>query len=183
MHSMSASNLAERIASEAQARGLRITAAESLTGGAISSSLAAAENASNWFVGSIVAYSGDAKFTVLGVTPGSTVTESCAREMARGARELFAADIAVSVTGVGGPDGHEGKPAGTVYIGYCTESRSRVSEHHFSGSPEEVVKQTVQFALEGLLAMVLESRHSGEPPPSTRPIQIIDRSTHHPAQH
>ena len=173
----SSSNLADRIADEAERRGMRIAVAESLTGGELSASLAAAANASHWFTGGVVAYSSDAKFSVLQVTPGSTVTESCAREMARGVRELFGADIAVSVTGVGGPADREGKPAGTVYIGYSTADRSRVTEHHFAGEPEGVIEQTVHHALEGVHALVLEQPRSAEPAPSTRPIEIIDRSS------
>ena len=173
----SSSNLAERISDEAESRGVRIAVAESLTGGRLSSILAAAANASHWFTGGVVAYSSDAKFSVLQVTPGSTVTESCAREMARAVRELFGADIAVAVTGVDGLANRDGKPAGTVYIGYSTADRSRVIEHHFGGGPEAVIEQTVHHTLEGVHALVMEHPRSAEPAPSTRPIEIIDRSS------
>src|SRR5690606_26026329 len=81
----SSADLAEQIADLAGSRGLTVAAAESLTGGAVSSALAAAPEASDWYRGCVVAYSPRVKFDVLGVTPGPLVTDRCADELAHGA--------------------------------------------------------------------------------------------------
>lgn len=108
--------LAKQIARQAGQSRVSIACAESLTGGQIATILAAAPDSAAWFRGSLVAYSAQVKFEVLGVPPGPVVTEQCAATMAVGVRRLLGADVAVAVTGVGGPDDEEGKPAGTVWI-------------------------------------------------------------------
>ena len=77
-------DLAEQVAELAHSRGLWIAAAESLTGGAVSSALAAAPGASDWYHGGVVAYSPRVKQHLLGVTPGPVVTARCADELAQG---------------------------------------------------------------------------------------------------
>jgi nicotinamide-nucleotide amidase len=116
-----------------KARGMTVACAESLTGGSLAFRLSAAPGASAHFKGSAVCYTAEAKRDVLGVSeetiegPG-VVSEECAREMAEGARRIFGSDMAVSLTGVAGPEEHDGKPAGTVCVGLAsaegTESRS-----------------------------------------------------------
>jgi nicotinamide-nucleotide amidase len=71
--------------------------------------------------------------------------------MAAGVRSLIGSDLAVAVTGVGGPDPIEGHPSGTVFIAVCSDRLDRVSEHAFSGDPAEVVHATVVEALRTLL--------------------------------
>lgn len=146
-----AERLAQAVAAEAGRRGLRIGAAESLTSGAIAVALGKADDASEWFAGSIVAYEASVKFEVLGVTPGPVVTARAAEEMAIGARERLGADAAVAVTGVGGPGEEEGRPAGTVYVAVALGDEVRNGEHHFDGDPAEVVAATVRAALSALL--------------------------------
>src|SRR5215210_2960067 len=107
----------DEIADLAQRHGLRIGAAESLTGGAVSSALGMGSGASEWYAGTVVAYSPKVKFDVLQVTPGPLVSEQCALEMAQGAADVLGADATVSTTGAGGPGSEEGHPAGTVYVG------------------------------------------------------------------
>ena len=67
--------------------------------------------------GSIVSYASDVKFDLLGVEPGPFVTEETAMEMAVGARRVLAADVGLGLTGVAGPDEHEGMPVGTLCVG------------------------------------------------------------------
>src|SRR3954447_11163641 len=95
------------IADRVRGLGLKVAAAESLTGGAVSSALAAGPEAANWYAGALVAYSPEVKYDVLGVTRGPLICECCALEMARGAARVFATDVAVSTTGVGGPEPEE----------------------------------------------------------------------------
>jgi nicotinamide-nucleotide amidase len=137
----------------AQAR-VQIAIAESLTGGQLSSALAAGPEASEWFRGGVVAYAPDVKFDVLEVLPGPVVSERCAREMALGVCSLFRAEVGVGVTGVGGPGPEDGVPAGTVFVAVHTENRVITREWHFEGSPDDVLAATVDSTLELLAECV-----------------------------
>ncbi len=152
---MSNERAAERIAGSAQEARARVAVAESLTSGAIASALGAAPHAAEWFAGGIVAYSSDVKHHLLRVSPGPVVCASAAEEMARGAREMFEATIAVAVTGAGGPAAQDDQPAGTVFIAVASGSGVATSEFRFDGGPGQVVELTVRHALrllEGALA-------------------------------
>lgn len=138
---------AERLARHLQQHGLTLAVAESLTCGALASAIGAVGEASEWFKGGVVAYMHDAKYRLLGVPPGPVVTDACARQMASGARSLLAAEVAVAVTGVGGPGPEEGKPAGTVFIGVAAPDGIASREYHFAGDPEQVLGATVRAAL------------------------------------
>lgn len=144
-------DLAEQIAELAGSRGVWIAAAESLTGGAVSSALAAAPGASDWYHGGVVAYSPRVKQHLLGVTPGPVVTAQCADELARGAARVLEADAAVSTTGVGGPDPEEGEEPGTVYLGVVAPGYADCRRLELEGSPDEVVEQATEKALELLI--------------------------------
>jgi nicotinamide-nucleotide amidase len=139
------------VADQAQRRGLTVAVAESLTGGLVSSALAAAPDASEWLVGGLVAYSVKAKQELLGVSPGPVVTERAVREMAEGAARLFGADATVATTGVGGPGPEEDKPAGTVWIGAFHRGEVETRLLHLEGDPEEVCRRSVEEALSLLL--------------------------------
>jgi nicotinamide-nucleotide amidase len=144
--------LAEACARSAHERGLWVVAAESLTSGQIAGALGKASDAAEWFAGSIVAYGSETKFQVLGVERGPVVTAAAARQMALGALGLTGADVAVAVTGVGGPGPEEDQPAGTVFLACGTRDDGvEVTELHFVGGPEDVVRQTVTSALICLL--------------------------------
>lgn len=132
--------------------GVSLAVAESLTGGQLSSTIASADDASEWFRGGVVAYASEVKFTVLGVTPGPVVTEQCAREMASGVCRLLDADVGIGITGVGGPDPAEGHPAGTVFAAVHTTARVVAREWHFDGDPEEVLEQAIRATL-GLVSV------------------------------
>jgi nicotinamide-nucleotide amidase len=139
---------ATEIAEAVGEAGRTVAVAESLTSGAIASHLGAAESASDWFAGGVVAYSSEVKFTVLGVDRGPVITASCAGQMSSGVARLTGADFAVAVTGVGGPGSEEGRPPGTVYIGVHTPNGDTVEEHHFPGDdPQQVLRDTIQAAL------------------------------------
>ncbi|RZT64336.1 PncC family amidohydrolase [Microcella alkaliphila] len=99
-----------------------------------------------------MAYRPESKFRALGVGVGPVVTETCARQMAWGVRRLLGADAAVAVTGVGGPGGSEGLPAGTVVIGVHARGIGTAQTHVFTGTPSEIVDQVVERALVALMA-------------------------------
>ena len=113
---------AELVLSLLRERGLTLATAESCTGGLVSARLTDVPGSSAVFVGGIVAYSNDVKAAQLGVPEAvlqeyGAVSAETAVAMARGARERLGADVAVSVTGVAGPDGGtEEKPVGLVFL-------------------------------------------------------------------
>ncbi len=115
-------DLAARLHAALLRRGLTIASAESLTGGGLGRLLSATPGASDTYVGGVVSYATRVKQQLLGVGdalvagPG-VVSGECAEQMARGVRELLGTDVAVSTTGVAGPDAQEGKPVGLVYVG------------------------------------------------------------------
>jgi nicotinamide-nucleotide amidase len=113
---------AELVLSLLRERDLTLATAESCTGGLVSGRLTDVPGSSAVFVGGIVAYSNEAKAAQLGVSEGvlrahGAVSAETAAAMARGARERLGTDVAVSVTGVAGPDGGtEEKPVGLVFL-------------------------------------------------------------------
>ena len=143
-------DLAEQVAELARSRGLRIAVAESLTAGRLSSMLGRGANASAWYRGGVVAYDEDVKFRVLGVTPGPVVTDLCAREMAEGVRRLLAADVALGITGVGGPGPEEDCPPGTVHLAVAGLDGTTSLHACLPGNPSEVVEEATRLALDEL---------------------------------
>ncbi|GAB4970539.1 hypothetical protein MAHJHV55_44540 [Mycobacterium avium subsp. hominissuis] len=100
--------------------GRRIATAESCTAGLLAARLTDRPGSSDYVAGGVVAYSNEAKAELLGVDPAliethGAVSEPVAQAMAAGARQRFAADTAVAITGIAGPGGGtEEKPVGTV---------------------------------------------------------------------
>ncbi len=117
----------------ARAAGLRITCAESCTGGMVAVALTDIAGSSDVFERGFVTYSNAAKVELLGVLPQTladhgAVSEPVAREMAEGALAHSPADLAVSVTGIAGPSGSEFKPEGRVCFGLARRGRGTVVE-------------------------------------------------------
>ena len=112
----------------ARGQNLKVAAAESLTGGLLGANLTEAEGASDFFLGSLVCYSTEAKRDVAGVDPATleehgAVSAECAAAMAEGAARRFGADVGLSTTGVAGPAEQEGKPPGTIFVGAFVSGR------------------------------------------------------------
>jgi nicotinamide-nucleotide amidase len=82
----------------------------------IGSRLSAVAGASSVLRGSIVSYASEVKFDLLDVPAGPVITEVAALAMALGAQKLLASDVAISATGVAGPDSAEGHQPGTVCV-------------------------------------------------------------------
>ena len=116
----------KRVIEKLRERGLLLATAESCTGGRVAERITALPGASAVYRGGVVSYWTDVKASVLGVPQDildahGPVSPETARAMAEGARRITGADIAVSVTGVAGPDPDErGVPVGIVYIGLAT---------------------------------------------------------------
>ena len=133
--------------------GKKLATAESLTGGGIGAAITSVSGASSVFAGGIISYTNEVKHKVLSVpveildTCGA-VSAPVAKAMAEGARRVIGADVAVSVTGLAGPDGDEfGHPVGTVFIGYADGRTAFAREYHFDGDRAQVREQTVESAL------------------------------------
>jgi len=133
--------------------GRRLTCAESLTGGSVSARMTAAPGSSDVFVGSAVVYTAEAKHRVLGVSretidgPG-VVSRECAVEMAEGARRLFEADIALSLSGAAGPASHDGAEPGTVWIALDADDRTHARGFVASGDRTRVIRWAEQAGLD-----------------------------------
>jgi len=121
---------------------LTLAVAESTTGGKLAEKITRIPGCSRYFLGGIIAYHDEAKIRHLGVAKTliseyGAVSTPVAEQMARGVRELFNADMAISTTGVAGPDGgSKEKPVGLVYV--ATASSQRVmSQRHIIGNHRE----------------------------------------------
>ncbi len=105
-----------------RAQNVILATAESCTGGLVADRITDVPGASDYFAGGIVAYANSVKTQTLGVSSGTleqhgAVSRETVLEMARGARRLLNADIAVSVSGIAGPGGGlPGKPIGTTWV-------------------------------------------------------------------
>lgn len=151
--------LEARVGHALRAKGWTICTAESCTGGLIAHRLTNIPGSSEYVLGGAVAYANRIKQSLLHVRQGTliaygAVSEQTASEMAVGARELFGADVAVSVTGIAGPDGGSAeKPVGLTYIGVAgPEGLLTVHRHVWEGDREAVKNASAEAAL----ALVLE---------------------------
>jgi PncC family amidohydrolase len=144
------------------ARGLTLALAESCTGGLIGSLITDVAGSSDYFLGSAVTYANSAKQNLLGVRRETllkhgAVSAETAAEMGQGARRIFGAAVAASVTGIAGPGGGmPGKPVGLVHI-HLSAADAEIGERHVWDadrmgnkllSAEAVLRLVVQY-LEG----------------------------------
>lgn len=144
----------DQLSRTARERGLTIAVAESLTSGLLASHVGKGESAGDWFSGGVVAYRMPVKTHLLGVPDGTDpCSPECATALADGVRALLTADIAVSTTGVGGPDPEDGHEPGTVYLGWATAEGSGAEHLELDGGPEDVLGATVDRALRLLVRL------------------------------
>ena len=134
--------------------GLTLAAAESCTGGLIAKRLTDIPGASAAFRGGVVSYTNEVKHSVLGVpqelldTYGA-VSEPVARAMAQGARRITGADLALSVTGVAGPDKDDrGNEVGTVFVGLSTPNGTTVQQLDLGRGRERIRTMAAHYALD-----------------------------------
>ncbi len=153
--------VAEELVELLKANGLTCATAESCTGGGVGSAITAVPGSSAVFAGGIISYANDVKERVLGVpaetfaTVGAVSSETAA-QMAKGARELLRVDLAVSLTGIAGPDGGSAeKPVGLVWFGLATPSGVRTEKAIFRGDRDRVRAQAVTHALGMLMVAAM----------------------------
>lgn len=107
-------------------RGVTLATAESLTGGLLATGIVEVPGSSAVFRGGVVTYATDTKATVLGLDEKllkHVVSKEVAAAMAERVSALFDADIAVSTTGVAGPEPLDGQPPGTAWVGVHRRAR------------------------------------------------------------
>lgn len=139
---------------------MTVATAESCTGGLVAGRITSVPGASAMFMGGVVSYANAVKRDMLGVPQEvldrvGAVSAECAEAMARGARARLKAGVAVSVTGIAGPDGGSPqKPVGLVYLGVASAAGVRTECFRLSGDRESIRGQAVERALEVLLEAV-----------------------------
>ncbi len=163
--------LSARVGQKLRAAERRVVTAESCTAGWVAKALTDVPGSSQWFECGYVTYSDAAKRRDLGVaerTIGSfgAVSEQTVREMAEGALRISGANVAISVSGIAGPDGGSAaKPIGTVW--FCAAARSAAAidiiaeGKHFDGDRDTVRGEAVRHALRLILRLDLPVRRDG----------------------
>lgn len=136
-----------------RAAGATVSTAESCTGGLVAARITSVSGASEAFKYGAVTYCNEAKNKILGVEKETletlgAVSAKTAAEMAAGVRKIMNAEIGVSVTGLAGPNGGEGKPVGLVFVAVNSDKYSEVTENHFYGDRISVRNQAADKALE-----------------------------------
>jgi nicotinamide-nucleotide amidase len=152
-----------------RARGLRLAAAESCTGGMIAAACTAIAGSSDWFERGFVTYSNEAKTEMLGVPAAliaahGAVSAEVARAMAEGALAHSRAGLAVAVTGIAGPSGGSNdKPVGTVWLALARQGQPAQAELlQLQGDRAAIRAQTVERALLRLQSELEPPRRSQE---------------------
>ena len=158
--------LATKLGETLQKQSRRMAAAESCTGGLLAATCTAVPGSSAWFDCGLVTYSLAAKRRILNVRDETlrrynAVSEPVAVEMVFGALAKTEASLAVSITGIAGPEGGDIKRAvGTVWFAWASSASGnsneliQVSRHQFEGNREAVRYQAVKCALEGLITAI-----------------------------
>ena len=146
-------SLEQEVGNLLRQKGLTLGVVESATGGLISHLITNVPGSSDYYKGSVIAYSNKVKIKVVGVK-GDTINKygavsyQVAEEMAQGGRKILAADICLADTGVAGPSGDTpGKPLGLFYIGLSHQAGTCSQKHIFQGNREQNKQDAAEAAL------------------------------------
>ena len=135
---------------------LKVGTVESATGGLIAHRITAVSGSSQYFLGSVVAYSNSIKEGVVGVDKQTmrehgAVSAEAAEEMAEKGRRLLGVDICLADTGIAGPTGGSpAKPVGLFYLGLSSADGTQCRRYMFYGDRTENKKQAAEAALKWL---------------------------------
>ncbi len=149
-------SLEQEVGNLLRQRGLTLGVVESATGGLISHLITNVPGSSDYYKGSITAYSNEAKVKIVGVKAATinrygAVSHQVAEEMARGGRRALASDICLADTGIAGPTGATpGKPVGLFYVGLSHQSGTFSQKHHYQGNREQNKRRATEAALSWL---------------------------------
>jgi len=153
--------LAEQLGQQLAALSAQVATAESCTGGGIAEAITRIAGCSRWFEAGYVTYSNAQKTAQLAVPSAlleqyGAVSREVAEAMAGGAQQASAARFSVAVTGIAGPTGAEpGKPVGTVWLAWRDGLHSYADCYCFQGDRQSIRQQTIEVALNGLLALCM----------------------------
>ena len=147
--------LAKLLGERLRRSGRSLAVAESCTGGLLGAAVTDAPGSSGYFLGGVISYADRVKVDQLGVSDfvlrrHGAVSEEAAAAMATGVRQLFKADIGVSITGVAGPDAEGSKPAGLTFIGIAAETVT-TQRFQWTGDRWDNRRRSVIAALELLV--------------------------------
>jgi nicotinamide-nucleotide amidase len=140
---------------------LKLTTAESCTGGMLASLLTEYPGSSAWFDRGFVTYSNEAKIDLLNVSPVTlktqgAVSEAVVKEMAFGALKHSLAQVSFAITGIAGPSGGSlEKPIGTVWIAVAFQDQAHANLFHFQGPRQSVREQACLCALMQFKSLIL----------------------------
>jgi len=146
-------DLEQEVGNRLRQKGLTLGIVESATGGLISHLITNIPGSSDYYKGSVTAYSNEAKIKVVGVKEDTinrygAVSPQVAEEMAQGGRKILAADICLADTGIAGPSGATpGKPVGLFYIGLSHQAGTHSQKHDFQGNREQNKRRAAEAAL------------------------------------
>lgn len=137
----------------------KLATVESCTGGLLSAILTELPGSSRMFTHGFITYANEAKQEMAKVDPQlialhGAVSEEVARAMAEGALQCSSADLAVSITGVAGPEGGSAhKPVGTVHFACAMKGKPTIHQHKiFAGDRSEIRLQSVETALDMIVS-------------------------------
>ena len=139
-----------------------LSTAESCTGGYLAHLITKVPGASDYFQGSVIAYSNQVKHDFLGVSEDSislygAVSEQVVKEMAEGARQRFNTDFAISISGIAGPDGGTiEKPVGTVWIAVASKTGITTKKFMFGEHRGRNIRRAAMAALNLLRISLLK---------------------------
>ena len=146
-------SLEEEVGALLRRKGLTLGVVESASGGLISHRITGVPGSSDYFKGSVTAYSNEVKNKVVGVKEATinrygAVSAEVAEEMAQGGKKLLAADICLADTGIAGPAGATpDKPVGLFYIGLSHGEKTYSRKHNFQGDREQNKQSAAEAAL------------------------------------
>ena len=135
-----------------------LATAESCTGGGLGCALTSVSGSSDYYLGGFVTYANMAKEKLLGVDVKvlrdfGAVSRECASQMAEKCREILGSTVAVSITGIAGPDGGTKEtPVGLVYIAISGAKGTAVSKNNFAGDRSQVRRSTIDTAISQLIS-------------------------------
>lgn len=156
-NTITVAELTKKLASRLIDAGLRLTTAESCTGGKLSVALCAEENTADFYDVGLVVFSDSAKERILGVSPETlarftAVSEQTVTEMAASIRDIAQADVSIAISGYAGPEGgDDGTVAGTVCFAWNIGGKTETSRVLFSGYCQDVVEKAVHYSLAELV--------------------------------
>ena len=146
-------SLEQEVGNLLRQKGLTLGLIESATGGLVSHLITNVPGSSDYYKGSVTAYSNEVKVEVVGVKEDTinkygAVSHQVAEEMALGGRKILASDICLADTGVAGPSGATpGKPLGLFYIGLSHQTQTYSRKHSFHGTREQNKHSAAEAAL------------------------------------